>query len=189
MTQSRKVSAEYGEIVYTLEKKKIKNLNMRLKRTGELVVSAPLSWSVERVDEFVCSKSDWILKHVQRREEQSRVQLLPELNREECAVLLHQAVERMYPLVIPYGVAMPEVKIRKMRAQWGNCHWKRGYITLNTALHRCPEHLRDYVALHELVHFIHHDHGAGFYATMDALMPDWSKRREQLNLCLEAIHV
>ena len=54
------------------------------------------------------------------------------------------------------------------------------YITLNTALARCPEHLRDYVALHELVHFLHHDHGPGFYAAMDAQMPGWRERRKEL---------
>ena len=43
-----------------------------------------------------------------------------------------------------------------------------------------PEELRDYVALHELVHFLHHDHQAGFYAVMDGLMPDWRRRRAEL---------
>ena len=58
----------------------------------------------------------------------------------------------------------------------------QGYITLNTALHRCPEHLRDYVALHELVHFLYHDHGSGFYASMDAIMPEWREYRRELRL-------
>ena len=90
---------------------------------------------------------------------------------------------KVYPLVVPLGVAMPEVKVRKMRSQWGNCHWLKGYITLNTALARCPEELREYVALHELVHFLHHDHGPGFYAQMDQLMPDWRQRRRVLKGC------
>ena len=77
--------------------------------------------------------------------------------------------------------AYPQLKLRAMRSQWGNCHWMQGYITLNTALVRCPPRLRDYVALHELVHFLHHDHQAGFYAVMDALMPDWRRRRAELN--------
>ena len=50
----------------------------------------------------------------------------------------------------------------------------------NTALARCPETLRDYVALHELVHFVHPDHGPGFYGLMDRLMPDWRQRRKEL---------
>ena len=72
------------------------------------------------------------------------------------------------------------MKQRRLRSQWGNCHWAQGYITLNTALCRCPEELRDYVALHELVHFLHHDHQEEFYAVMDGLMPDWRRRRAEL---------
>ena len=82
----------------------------------------------------------------------------------------------MQPLV----VAWPELMLRRMKSQWGNCHWRQGYITLNTALARCPETLRDYVALHELVHFVHPDHGPGFYWLMDRLMPDWRQRRKEL---------
>ena len=94
---------------------------------------------------------------------------------------------RLYPLVAPDGVPLPQVKLRKMRSQWGNCHYQQGYITLNTALARCPEPLRDYVALHELVHFLHHDHGPGFYAAMDARMPDWRARRQELKGYARAI--
>lgn len=94
---------------------------------------------------------------------------------------------RVYPLVAPDGVPLPQVKLRKMRSQWGNCHYQQGYITLNTALARCPEPLRDYVALHELVHFLHHDHGTGFYAAMDARMPDWRARRQELKGYAQAI--
>ena len=83
-------------------------------------------------------------------------------------------------MVEPMGVELPILKLRALKSQWGNCHWAQGYITLNTALARCPEELRDYVALHELVHFLHHDHGPGFYAQMDALMSDWRERRQRL---------
>ena len=112
---------------------------------------------------------------------------LPEPDRAACARLLGEAVVRVYPLVAPDGVPLPQVKLRKMRSQWGNCHYQQGYITLNTALARCPEPLRDYVALHELVHFLHHDHGTGFYAAMDARMPDWRARRQELKGYAQAI--
>ena len=36
------------------------------------------------------------------------------------------------------------------------------------------------MALHELVHFVHPDHGPGFYGLMDRLMPDWRQRRKEL---------
>ena len=48
------------------------------------------------------------------------------------------------------------------------------------ALAALPEELMDYVTLHELVHFVHPDHGPGFYGLMDRLMPDWRQRRKEL---------
>jgi len=178
MEQLRSVWTEHGLIVYGLTWKKIKNLNLRINAEGDVFVSAPLRCTAAQADEFVSTKSSWItvrLAEMERREE-----LLPELGRQECYVLLERALERVYPMIRAYGVERPVLKIRKMKSQWGNCHWMQGYITLNTALHRCPEHLRDYVALHELVHFLHHDHGLGFYTVMDTLMPDWRRRRKEL---------
>lgn len=101
--------------------------------------------------------------------------------------LLGEAVVRVYPLVAPDGVPLPQVKLRKMRSQWGNCHYQQGYITLNTALARCPEPLRDYVALHELVHFLHHDHGPASTPLWTPGMPDWRARRQELKGYAQAI--
>ena len=180
MSQRRAVSAANGEIIYVLEKKRIKNLNLRLNAAGEVFLSVPMRCPAAQADAFVRSRGGWIFERLRQLEERSLPELLPELSREECYALLSQALERVHPLVMPFGVRMPVLKIRKMKSQWGNCHWMQGYITLNAVLHRCPEYLQDYVALHELVHFIHHDHGPGFYAVMDALMPDWRKRRAEL---------
>ena len=74
----------------------------------------------------------------------------------------------------------PVLKVRFMTSRWGSCHWAKGVVTLNTALAAVEEGLRDYVALHELVHFLHPNHGPGFYATMDSLMPGWQERRRAL---------
>lgn len=180
MGELRTVDTEYGRISYTLIVKRVKNLNLRICDRDEVVLSVPEHCSPEVADTFVRQKSGWITAHRKRHEERERMLLLPELNRAECTRLLHRSLVRMWPLVAVKGVPMPQLKVRKMRSQWGNCHWSQGYITLNEALHRCPEHLRDYVALHELVHFLHHDHGPGFYAEMDGLMPDWRVRRAEL---------
>ena len=186
--EMRTVATAEGEICYVLSRKRIKNLNLRVKEDGEIAVSVPFGCTAAQADAFVLSKADWIFAVLRRRAQRPAVTLLPELNRRACVELLRQSVERVLPLVEPFGVSMPEVKVRKMRSQWGNCHWAQGYITLNEGLHRCPEELRDYVALHELAHFLHHDHGPGFYAVMDRLMPDWRDRRTRLKHYGSAIH-
>lgn len=178
MEQQRFVQTEAGPICYVLIRKQVKNLNLRIREDGSVVLSVPLRCTAAQADGFIASRYAWIEKHQQRCQECAP--LLPEENKAVCAARLEQALDRVCPLVLPYGVRRPILKIRSMRTQWGNCHWTQGYITLNRVLHRCPAHLREYVALHELVHFLHHDHGAGFYAVMDELMPDWKQRRKEL---------
>ena len=189
LSQLRMVDTPNGPLTYTLTRKRVKNLNLRIRSGGEVTVSIPMRCSLGKADDFVREKSGWILGALHRREER-QTEPLPPVSREECTRLLSEALARVYPLVQPFGVAFPPLKLRALKSQWGNCHWAQGYITLNTALARCPEDLRDYVALHELVHFLHHDHGPGFYARMDTLMPDWRQRRKALKgygQALEAI--
>ena len=179
LPQLRMVDTPRGPLTYTLTRKQVKNLNLRVGAAGEIMVSLPPRCPVKQADDFIRDKSGWILDAVSRRAERQE-EPLPPVSREECVRLLGEALARMYPLVAPLGVVLPALKLRKLKSQWGNCHWAQGYITLNTALARCPEELRDYVALHELVHFLHHDHGPGFYTRMDSLMPDWRRRRKML---------
>ena len=169
-----------GPLTYCLIRKRVKNLNLRVERNGQVVLSVPMRYAVSYADQFIQEKSAWILRGQKRQREAEQAVLGPELSREECYVVLKAALDAVYPLVAPLGVAYPELKLRKMKSQWGNCHWRQGYITLNTALARCPEYLRRYVALHELVHFLNHDHGPQFHAWMDQLMPEWKKCRADL---------
>lgn len=179
MEQLRTVDTSHGQITYTLVRKQVKNLNLRINGQGQVILSVPVGCSPQRADQLIRERGEWLRRHLEGKGVPGR-ELPPLPGREVCMELLLAAVERVYPLVRPYGVAFPQVKLRKMHSQWGNCHWAQGYITLNTALCCCPEPLRDYVALHELVHFLHHDHQAGFYAVMDGLMPDWRRRRADL---------
>ena len=178
MEQLRRTDTPLGQVTYTLTRKRIKNWNLRV-REGQVLMSVPLRVSLQQADDFIQSRAAWILRAVERQEQTAK-QPLEELPRKVCLERLEQALERVYPLAAGMGVARPQLRLRKMKSQWGNCHYRQGYITLNTALAACPQELRDYVCLHELVHFIHPNHGAGFYAALDKLMPDWKARRADL---------
>ena len=185
MEQLRITDTPAGPISYLLTRKRVKNLNLRV-RNGQVSLSMPLGCPAEEADAMVRAKCRWIIQALERQWAPGP-ELPPEPARRECLRLLGEALDRVYPLVQPLGVAWPELRLRRRQSQWGNCHWRQGYITLNTALARCPETLRDYVALHELVHFLHHDHGSSFYAAMDARMPDWRARRQKLKGYARAI--
>lgn len=178
MEQLRMVPSDAGTITYTLTRKRVKNWNLRV-REGQVFLSVPVRVTEQQADGFVQSRADWLLRALERQR-QARKLTLEELPRAVCMERLRLAVERVYPLVECFGVPHPQLRLRKMRSQWGNCHYRQGYITLNTVLASCPEELQDYVALHEMVHFLHPNHGPEFYARMDRLMPDWKERRSAL---------
>ena len=179
MEQLRLVDTPRGPIPVLLRRRRVKNLNLRVGADGTVALSVPLRYPLDRAEDFLRDKSGWIARALERQRA-GQARPLPPVDREECASRLGEALDRVWPLVAPLGIPKPALKLRALKSQWGNCHWAQGYITLNTALARCPEELRDYVALHELVHFLHHDHGPGFYAVMDALMPQWRQLRQEL---------
>lgn len=90
--------------------------------------------------------------------------------------------ERLGVLVerLEWLAEVPPWRQRYMTSQWGSCS-AAGRLSLNTHLVKVPPPLVDYVLLHELCHLKHLHHGAAFYALMDAELPDWKKRRRQLN--------
>ena len=65
-TSKRMVLAEGQEISYVLERKQVKNLNLRIRKDGSVFVSASDAVPFEEVDEFVCNKASYILNAVRR---------------------------------------------------------------------------------------------------------------------------
>ncbi|MGC6377817.1 M48 family metallopeptidase [Bisgaard Taxon 45] len=80
----------------------------------------------------------------------------------------------------------PDIKLIKMKKQWGNCSVK-GYLTLNPMLVKAPRECIDYVILHELCHFAEHNHSPNFYRLLTQVMPDWKKRKARLDGLVEQI--
>ena len=66
VVESRLVSADGREIRYCLERKDVKNLNLRVLKDGRVFVSANSSVSCDEVDRFVCRKSQYIMRAMDR---------------------------------------------------------------------------------------------------------------------------
>lgn len=170
-----------GIITFELERKRVRNINLRIRPDGSVYVSASPRAPLGAIDGFVMEKGAFIRRaQAQYAQQAQRSAGLPPVPREECRALFTQAVAELLPLLAPYGVEMPLVKLRDMKSRWGSCAWQKGQITLNTRLYYAPRECLDYVALHELCHFVRHDHSPAFHALLSALMPDWKGRKRRL---------
>jgi predicted metal-dependent hydrolase len=82
-----------------------------------------------------------------------------------------------------HGFIYRSVQIRKSKTRWGSCSSKKT-ISLSLYLMLLPEHLREYVLLHELCHTTHMNHSASFWALLDQCTNGKSKElRKELRTC------
>ena len=168
---------QINNIIYTLTQKKVKNINLRVKPSGEVCVSSNKQIPLVRIDEFVLSKSEWIINAKARAQK-----AMPIINAtdEECLAIFNKISDMVYPLFANYLKEKPEIKVKTLKSCWGVCHFKKGYITLNKALIAKPIEAIEYVVLHEYVHFIEHNHQKGFHKIMASLMPNYKERKKVL---------
>ena len=78
------------------------------------------------------------------------------------------------------NVPFPKLCIRKMTSRWGVNNTRLKKVTLNSELiYKDPKYL-DYVIVHELAHFIHPNHGKGFWKLVEENEPNYKKIRKEL---------
>ena len=74
----------------------------------------------------------------------------------------------------------PNLKIRKMTSRWWVCNIKNKNVTLNLELSKYDIEALDYVIVHELSHFIHHNHSKEFWLLVGKYYPRYKDIRRYL---------
>jgi hypothetical protein len=74
--------------------------------------------------------------------------------------------ERVDLLAKQYGFQYSGLRVKNLKSRWGSCSSVNN-INLNIHLMRLPDHLVDYVILHELAHTVHKNHGKQFWQALD----------------------
>jgi predicted metal-dependent hydrolase len=79
------------------------------------------------------------------------------------------------------GIDVAEVRIRRMKTRWGSCNAAAHRIWLNLELAKKPASSLEYILVHEMIHIHEQQHGERFRAMINAMMPAWQLRRDELN--------
>ena len=169
--------------VWVIEKKRIKNVNLRVQPDGRIEVSVPYATPDEHVEDVVREKHDWLLKAQKRTENTPMARAMSATPSEVRE--WRKVVEAFVPVLIEQwepilGVKAGQLAYRKMKSRWGSCQPSTGRICINVVLALYPPECLEYVVVHELVHLLVPGHGPEFHAIMDRAMPDWKKRRAKL---------
>lgn len=215
-------------ILCVIERKRVKNMTLRVRRDETVHVSAPLSIRQSQIQSFLEKEQAYILQAIHKIRAYNKTHPILTLQdgdtlciggekytldyrlgltntmyrkgqiiyletknasleekRRQYHMFLYaqgerlfpQSVERIFPLMAPYHIAMPMFRQRLMTSRWGSCIPAKQRITLNTYLAIMPPRVIDHVVLHELCHLVQPNHSRHFYNIMTMVMPDWKERR------------
>ena len=78
-----------------------------------------------------------------------------------------------------YGFEYNKLKLSSAKRRWGSCS-SIGNINLTWRLVMMPQEIIDYVIVHELCHLREQNHSRAFWAQVEAILPDYKKRRKWL---------
>ena len=120
-----------GGITDSLTRRRVRNVNLRVRADGSVAASASPRVPAAYVDAFVTARADWVrtaqARAAARRERE--VAEAPALPPKAEALAYMQALCRAYypqfAATCPGG-AMPKIAVRDMNTRWGSCRLRPG---------------------------------------------------------------
>lgn len=185
---------------YVLKRSARKTISVSIKSDNSIIVRCPQKTKIERVEQFLEEKRDWIEKHLNKN---------GQLNEQFSAVINGDAVlikgeevpfkvengiqlkkfyvanfgEEFYGLLKDIStrtnLAFSKVSFRDYKSRWGCCNAKKE-LTFNYKLLMLPKEIWAYVIVHELCHTRHMNHSAAFWNLVAAYLPDYNKSLKQI---------
>ena len=175
-----------GGIAYTLTRRRVRNINLRVRADGSVAASASARVPAAYVDAFVAARADWV-RAAQQRAAARRAQEAeqPDLPPKAEALAHMQALCRAYypqfAAVCPGG-QMPKIAVRDMHTRWGSCSLRTGTLAFAQRLCVMPPAAQEYVVVHEFCHFAHPNHSPAFWAAVEKVLPDYRQREKLLKM-------
>ena len=169
------VHPRLGEVTLS-QTLRARRISISVRATGAVRLSFPYGVSQKRALAFLDQKAEWIgaaRERLARKQASMPPQLSPAEQKAHVEELRRAAKAdlpgRIARLSEATGLKYEKLSIRASRTKWGSCSG-RNHISLSLFLMTLPEHLRDYVIIHELCHTVHHNHSPRFHALVDRLV-------------------
>ena len=155
-------------IPYELTRKKVKRLNLHIRRNGTVAVSIPWSYAVGFADAFVTEQAQWIREAVSRQLRRNARNDQPLPSKAEALACFTAMSDKVYPAFAGVlGGQKPTIRVRDMTSRWGVCYMKRRQITFALQLYNMPPAAQIYVVVHEYCHFLQPNHSPAFWAEVE----------------------
>ena len=152
---------QLGEILFQ-KNTKAKRYIIRL-QNGKVKVTIPKYGNFSTAKEFLLENRQQLMKKIQMQNVHPAQDIDEVALRIKAKSILPTQLTKLAEL---HSFTYSSVKIRKSHSRWGSCSSKK-IINLSLYLIVLPEHLIEYVLLHELCHTVHLNHSPAFWELLN----------------------
>lgn len=167
--------------MYTLRRSnRSRNLRLTVNCEGNLIVSAPVHTDISSIESFILKKSAWITDKINYFKSftiKIKTTKKDYSVHKEKALALAQAKIEYYNKT--YNFSYKNITVRNQKTRWGSCS-RKGNINFNYKIALIPEHLADYIIVHELCHLGQFNHSKAFWNLVSKTIPEYKKYRLEL---------
>jgi len=151
-----------------------KHIRISVDLRGRVLVTAPLYVSTRSVHAFVQEKQLWIERAIQDMKLVQRPTFAGEhYAYHTCRARARKVItDRVKHFAQIYGFVYNRIAIKNTSTRWGSCSAERN-LNFNYKLLFLPDHLRDYIVVHELCHLRVLNHSPQFWKEVEAILPDY----------------
>jgi predicted metal-dependent hydrolase len=167
MATKKLIYEEIGPVVFAASRRS-KRISITVGAFKPVRVSYPERVSFNTAREYLHKNIEWVRKS--RVKASGREQQMNDIWRDAPPIDIQAEAQRLYnrirELAAMHNYRFAQVTFRNQKTRWGSCS-SANNISLNINLARLPQHLSDYVLLHELAHTKVRNHGKDFWQELN----------------------
>ncbi|HEY4516721.1 MAG TPA: M48 family metallopeptidase [Candidatus Paceibacterota bacterium] len=146
---------------------------------SRVVVTIPRLFSVRSAERFLAKQARWIEHSLAQTRGKKVIPLaradIPVLKKRAAAL----AAARCTYFAKMYGVRFKKISICAQKSRWGSCS-RSGALSFNYKIAALPEHIADYIIVHELCHLSEMNHSKKFWHLVAREVPEHRAIRKEL---------
>ena len=167
---------DIGGIKYR-HSKKAKYIRIVISSTSQVSVIIPDHHNIKDAIDFVHSKKKWIRKNKIKMSKKNILKLkLPKIELEK---FWDDTKQKMIQLSNIHQLNFHKLIFKTLKSRWGSCS-QNNTICINNIIYYLPDHLKEYIMLHELTHTKIKNHSKIFWEELEKICPNSKLKRKEL---------
>lgn len=170
-------------VVYTLcMSKRARRIRLAVYPGGKLTATLPHRVAIILLEDFMRSRSVWILEKIAKLSKYQEVPLRGDVTqeykeyKEQARILVEEKIAKFNQV---YNFTYTGIAIKNQKTLWGSCS-KQKKLNFNYKIALLPEHLAEYIVVHELCHLGEFNHSSKFWDLVAKTIPNHTACREAL---------